>query len=69
MTATLAPTLTARERKTRLSARLKTLEAQANEAVLNMQTEAADAFISEWHAVLAEWMRVADDVEAERRGR
>ncbi len=66
MTATISPTLTARERKARLTARLKTLEAQANEAVLNMQTEAADAFISEWHAVLAEWMQASDEAEAAR---
>jgi hypothetical protein len=61
--------LTARERKTRLSARLKTLEAQSNEAIACGDFAAHRAADEAWHSILAEWMAAADEVEAERRGR
>ncbi len=66
MTTTLSPTLTARERKARLTARLKVLEAQSNEAIAYGDFAAHRAADEAWHAVLAEWMTAADEVEAER---
>jgi hypothetical protein len=66
MTATLAPTLTARERRARLTARLKTLEAQSNEAIMYGDMAAWRDADEAWHRILGEWMAAADDMEAER---
>jgi hypothetical protein len=53
MTATLAPTLTARERRARLTARLKTLEAQSNEAIMYGDMAAWRDADEAWHRAIA----------------